>query len=149
MLEGDYSETLTKLLNHLPATVQLPEAYDAKPNGATSVSLPSDSRRYARIAMRSEAVCEVFPTLPAISRARGFVKVHTKDISRGGIAFLTPVQLYPCEQLVLWTLSGKLRCEVKRCQKLGERCYEIGAAFPEKENAPATSRRSGAGNRRR
>jgi hypothetical protein len=132
MLEGDYSETLNTLLQHLPTNVWLPAGWEEAPRSAGKPSLPGDRRRYARVPLQTEAVCEILPTLPAIERPHGLMKVYTKDISRGGVAFLTPLQLYPKERILLWMSNGKLACEVMRCSKLGEKCYEIGAAFPGK-----------------
>lgn len=133
MLEGNYSEKLTALLSHLSSAVQLPVDWETAQHGLGRPAFPSDMRRFARITMRSDAICEVLPTLNAIERSHGLVKVHTKDISKCGVAFLMPMQMYPREQVILWTRSGKLRCEIKRCVKVRDKCYEVGAEFPDEK----------------
>ncbi len=71
----------------------------------------------------------MMPTLPAIERPHGFTKVYTKDVSRSGISFLTTHQLYPSERVILWTQKGKLTCEVARCLKHNDKCFEVGAVY--------------------
>lgn len=130
MLEGDYAETLTVLLEHPPGGVQLPDSW-FEPVGRTVPPPPAmyDRRRFPRARCRSEAVCELMPSLPAIQRRHGFCKVYMLDASRCGFGFLAPLQLYPSEQIILWTQSGKFRCMVARCTKRGPKCYEIGVVF--------------------
>jgi hypothetical protein len=94
--------------------------------GGLMPSVSDERRQFPRRYLRETAVCELAQSLPAIERARTFAKVYLKDVSRGGISFLAPQQLYPCEELQLWTNSGKHACRVIRCTKHNDRCYEIG-----------------------
>ena len=130
MLEGNYAETLSALLANVPGGVRLPDSW-FEPAGGIISSPPAmyDRRRFPRARFRSEAICEIIPSLPAIQRSHGFCKVYTLDISRCGFGFLAALQLFPGEQIVLWTQSGKFRCKVARCTKRNDKCFEIGAVF--------------------
>ena len=130
MLEDDYAEQLSKLLAQLPSEVQAPEALTETRHGErSSRPVPDDRRRFQRVTLRGEAVCELLSGLPAITRDRKFLKVLINDVSRAGMSFTTAIQLYPGEGIVLWTQGRKLRCQVARCKMHNDRCFEVGAFF--------------------
>jgi hypothetical protein len=130
MLEGDYQAKLNLLLRRLQAAVEVPGGWtDYFGRQGILPAVTDEQRRYARRYQREEAICEWDQTLPAIPRRHEFSKVYLKDLSRTGVAFLAILQLYPGENVALWTSRGKLNCSVVRCIKHNERCYEIGASF--------------------
>lgn len=132
MLEAYDSEQLERLLDSLPYRVAMPpDMADFFTKTGTLPTVPSDFRRFGRRRLRQEAVCEVTTTLPAIERECGYHRVYLRDISRGGISFLHSEQLFPLEQVVLWTHAGKLRSLVCRCVKKSDNAYEVGAKFAE------------------
>ena len=55
---------------------------------------------------------------------------YSKDLSRMGIGFYSPIQLYPGDLLSI-EVPGKevLNLEVTRCVRIRERCYECGSHF--------------------
>jgi hypothetical protein len=56
--------------------------------------------------------------------------VYTKDISRRGIAFLSPLQLLPTEQvLLLMPNRERLRLEIVHCRHVDEEYFECGSRF--------------------
>jgi len=130
MLENGHNQQLARLLQRLPLKVNAPESstgyYD---KFGVLPSYADDNRRYARKYLRSEAVCELLSTLPAIARKHSYYRVILQDVSRAGIGFLHHQQLYPNENVVLWTNAGKLRAVVRRCIKQCEDRYEVGAEF--------------------
>jgi hypothetical protein len=130
MLESHYHDKLELLLSRLGSGVTIPETWtDYFTREGILPTVSSDRRQFARRYIRDEAVCESSKTLPAIDRPHQFSKVHLKDISRSGVAFLITHEMYPCENLFLWTHGGKLSCSVVRCVKHNDRCFEIGAKF--------------------
>jgi hypothetical protein len=80
-----------------------------------------DNRRtYHRYYMRGKAV---------LQRGNSAIGTYTKDISRQGIAFLSPVALLPKERVKLRVATKELSLEVTRCRRLEANCFECGAKF--------------------
>ena len=57
--------------------------------------------------------------------------VYVKDMSKGGVGFYSPFQLFPngAGWLLLPDGDKKLQFRVRRCRRRGPNCYEIGAQF--------------------
>lgn len=56
--------------------------------------------------------------------------VYTVNVSRQGMGLITPVQLFPKDQVVLQLWDGSsCRLEVARCRRLGIESYECGCRF--------------------
>ncbi len=80
-----------------------------------------DNRRiYHRYYMRGKAV---------LKRAKSTHGTYTKDVSRQGIGFLSPVPLLPKERVKLRTAAAELSLEVTRCRRIDPGCFECGAKF--------------------
>jgi hypothetical protein len=107
----------------LSETVQLPSGWKAD---ADRCNVPHDLRRFARKTVRGEMLCQLGRTLPTVERNTEISKVVSMDVSRGGFGFLMDRQLYPGEEVLLWTQIGRIPCGVVRCLKHGEKCFEIG-----------------------
>lgn len=122
-MENTYAKTLTTLLARLPLTMQVPSHLLAKEGDPR---VPHDLRRFARKRAHGEMLCQILSTMPTVPRGAEIRKVMSLDVSRSGFCFLLDQQLYPGEEVMLWTLIGKIPCEVARCLKHDERCYEIG-----------------------
>lgn len=56
--------------------------------------------------------------------------VYVKDLSRMGVGFYSPVQLFPCDSVEL-QLPGQrtLRLQITRCLRIQERCFDCGTVF--------------------
>lgn len=121
-MESSYEETLSGLIARLPETVQLPSDWSAD----DGPRVPHDLRRFARKTVRGEMLCQIGGTLPSVPRSMEISKIVSLDVSRGGFGFLVDKQLYPGEELLLWTQIGRIPCGVARCVKHGERCFEVG-----------------------
>ena len=87
------------------------------------VPVHADSRRgYARLYLRQQAVIR----LSDGTRLAGY----TTDVSRKGIGFLSPVQLFPKDRLSIRVANSRdLPIEVVRCRRLESNCYRCGATF--------------------
>jgi PilZ domain-containing protein len=79
-----------------------------------------NNRAYHRHYMRGKAV---------LKRGDTVVGAYTKDVSRQGIGFLSPVQLLPKEQVKLQLPVAELNLEITRCRRLEKECFECGAKF--------------------
>jgi hypothetical protein len=89
---------------------------------------PDSSRKHCRVALRSIAIMLLDDEQHA---------AYTKDVSKIGIGFYSPVHLLPRTMVRLW-LPGHslLRVGIARCRRLGERCYECGGVFQTIGQAP-------------
>lgn len=115
----------------LPSNVDLPAGWE--PDTERPVPLATcvdDLRHFTRYKYRARAILSVESSLPAVDRRNEPVVVFTKDVSREGIAFYLPLQLFPRERLMI-TLPGQVRqtLRVARCRRINDRCYEVGARF--------------------
>ncbi len=123
MLEVDYGQ---KLMNDLweatAAKVELPDALRPSYFGAQGPEpVFHDNRRsYHRYYMRGKAV---------LKRGTSMIGTYTKDVSRQGVAFLSPVALLPKERVKLRVTTAELSLEVTRCRRLEPKCFECGAKF--------------------
>ena len=123
MLELDHGQ---KIMNDLweatPSKVELPDslrpAYFAV-QGLFPV-FHDNRRSYHRYYMRGKAV---------LKRDKAMVGIFTKDVSRQGVAFLSPVALLPKERVKLRVTAAELSLEVTRCRRLDPACFECGARF--------------------
>jgi hypothetical protein len=79
-----------------------------------------NKRSYHRYYMRGKAV---------LKRGTSMIGTYTKDLSRQGVAFLSPVPLLPKERVKLRVPAAELSLEVTRCRRLQPNCFECGAKF--------------------
>ena len=89
------------------------------PKGATP-SYYDNKRTYHRYFMRGKAV---------LKRGTTMLGTYTKDVSRQGVGFLSPVQLMPKELVKLRLATTELSLEVARCRRLDQGCFDCGARF--------------------
>jgi hypothetical protein len=123
MLELDNGQ---KLMDELwQATASRVELRDAARQAFFAVHgagpLYYDNRRiYHRYYMRGKAV---------LKRGTSMHGTYTKDVSRQGVGFLSPVPLLPKERVKLRTAAAELSLEVTRCRRVDPGCFECGAKF--------------------
>ena len=123
MLEFDNGKKLMNDLWEATATkVELPDSLRPTYFGAQGPTpLYHDNRRsFHRYYMRGKAV---------LKRKASMIGTYTKDVSRQGVAFLSPVPLLPKERVKLCIPSAELNLEVTRCRRLNPHCFECGARF--------------------
>jgi hypothetical protein len=80
----------------------------------------SNQRAYHRYFMRSKAI---------LKKGDRLIGTYTRDVSRQGVGFLAPVQLFPKERVRLRLPVTELSLEVTRCRRIGKDCFECGAKF--------------------
>lgn len=123
MLEIDHGQKLMDdLWEATTAKVELPESLRTEYFGADGPGpICADNRRvYHRYFMRSKAV---------LKRGNAMLGTLTKDVSRQGVAFLSPVALLPKERIKLRVPAAELTLEVNRCRRVSKNCFECGAKF--------------------
>ena len=123
MLEVGHTRTVTEeSWNRLPSRVQLPvdpEEFFA-PRGPLPVH-PESRRRFHRFYLRG---------LTILTYQGHEYAGYTRDISRMGLGFYSPIQLFPCDTVVvLMPEKEPIQAEVTRCLRIGDACYEIGTVF--------------------
>lgn len=91
-----------------------------EPRGPTQDS-SEYKRSYDRFFLRSRAI---------LKWNKSVVGVYTKDLSRQGIGFLSPVELTLEESIQLQLTNGaEYRMAVTRCRRVGDNCFDCGARF--------------------
>jgi hypothetical protein len=123
MLEVDYGKKLMEeLWEATPTKVELSGlAAERFLDVHGAMPLYHDNRRaYHRYFMRGKAV---------LKRGKALLGTYTKDVSRQGVGFLSPVQLLPKEKVQLRLPTTELSLQVARCQRLDQGCFECGAKF--------------------
>jgi hypothetical protein len=81
-----------------------------------------DSRRgYHRFHLRDKAI---------LKHQSKLLGTYTIDVSRQGIGFLSPYQLWPKERVQLLLTSGReYDLQVTRCRRRGKNLFECGGRF--------------------
>jgi hypothetical protein len=134
MLEDNYSEQLTRLLETCECDIAVPGEWQERMTRRGVIpSVQGDRRQFVRHYFHARVVLEFKQTLPAIPRRHTIVQAMTGDLSRAGIAFLHSDQLFPGERVSLWLSRGKRSFIVVRCVQRNENCFEIGAVVADKD----------------
>jgi hypothetical protein len=123
MLEVDNGQKLMEdLWEATTSKVELPEQLRATFFGAQGPEplFHDNKRSYHRYFMRGKAV---------LRRGETTFGTYTKDISRQGVAFYSPVPLLPKERVRLRLAAAELSLEVARCRRVEPNFYECGARF--------------------
>ena len=124
MLAVDNGENLIdELWETLAAKVELPESLKSEyfsVRGAEPV-FHDNRRSYHRYYMRGQGCAE--------AKRRKLLGIYTKDVSRQGVAFLSPVPLLPKERVKLQLPTIELSLEVTRCRRIEAACFECGGKF--------------------
>jgi len=126
-MESTYAETILAILDKIPETIDIPPYFDVNdPEANSGPCVPNDRRRFLRRKTNAHLICQLTSSLPTFPREARVSRVIALDLSRSGMRYLIDHQQYPEEEVVLWTLGGKIPCKVARCKKHNDRCYEIG-----------------------
>ena len=106
----------------IPLRAALPEKLgDYFGRSGVMPSLPDSRRGYHRKYMRAKAVAQYQDK---------FLAVYLADISRSGLGFYSPIQIFPCEVMNMWLgREGHIQLVAKTCVRIGHACYRCGAQF--------------------
>ena len=86
-------------------------------------------RKYRRFTVHGRAILMHGNPLVGSNLMSG---VQLDQFSAAGVAFYSPVQLLPKEQVELHTgHSDKIELHVARCQRVGEKRYQCGTSYAE------------------
>ena len=119
---ADEQQLIDQLWESAGTKIRLPESYH-KMFFDTHGAMPiyHDNRRaYHRYFMRGKAV---------VLRGEATLAAYTKDVSRQGVGFLSPVQLLPKERVKIRLPKTQLSLEIARCRRVDQGCFECGARF--------------------
>ena len=134
-------QKLIEAVGPLKCEVELPSSWtDYFDRRGMMPTCLQEKRRFPRSYLRTSAALEYRQSFPALPRSATWYEVYTKDVSRGGVAFLHGEELYPMEQMSLVLPDGRLHpIEVVRCRRIQDRSFEIGAVFITGFREPAAS----------
>lgn len=86
-----------------------------------TVVMENSQRRFHRYFARTKALLRI----DGITHG-----VYIRDLSRSGIGFISPVQLFPRQRVSVQLLGNRhLVLENVRCRRLAPQSYECGAMF--------------------
>lgn len=69
-------------------------------------------------------------SLPTISRQEAWCRILLRNVSRRGAGFFHSEQLFPEEETMIVFANGSQRIlQVKRCRRIGPKCFEVGGEF--------------------
>ena len=61
---------------------------------------------------------------------QGLLAIYLKDVSRMGVGFYSPVQLFPCDEVELHVTGDRLlQINITRCIRLGKHCFDCGSTY--------------------
>ncbi len=121
-------ELIEKLWASLPLRAQLPCSEDEFFAKEAGPGARDSRRRFHRFPLRRTGI---------LQKGEAFYAIYTKDLSRMGVGFLSPIQLFPREHITVWLPQQKLRLITARCRRLERACYECGTLFDGHDEMPA------------
>ncbi|HEX6963525.1 MAG TPA: PilZ domain-containing protein [Lacipirellula sp.] len=106
----------------LPSRAELPCEWREYAAGAGATRTKQHERRqFCRVGLRGIAIIWQDGQVHA---------GYTKDVSRKGIGFYSPVQLFPKAIVQLWIPGHPvLELRIRRCKRIKDLCFECGATF--------------------
>ena len=91
-------------------------------------------RRYHRFFLRGKGIAYT---------NHGELAIYVKDLSRMGIGFYSPLQMFPCDEIRLQMPDNRmLAVRITRCIRLDNNCFDCGSVFT-CESATDSDRTSG------
>ncbi|TWU37399.1 PilZ domain-containing protein [Novipirellula artificiosorum] len=134
MLDSSYSECLNQWIHSVAWEIELPSEWSDyfDGNGETGVVIAEDERSNQRVGIRRRALLWPELHLPFVERGDVPVGIYTRDFSRSGAGFLSPIEFYPEEEVRIVVPHFWVRVRVTRARRVGETCYETGAVLMQK-----------------
>jgi len=120
MLDVSYETEIDDLWESLKSKASLPgslEEYYAKSGPKSVCEHRAYDRHYLRCVAIMQQECEKHA-------------IYMKDCSRAGMGIISPVQLFPRQQVQIWMNPQRsYALEVVRCRRVRQQCYECGTIF--------------------
>jgi hypothetical protein len=120
MLDLSHATDIGEIWASLPVPAELPapaEEFFSKAGQKRQV----EQREFERHYLRCQAI---------MRRECNQHAVYMKDCSRAGMGLISPVQIFPREQIQIWMNPQRsYALEVIRCRRIHANCYECGTIF--------------------
>lgn len=131
MLDFDYSKHYEAVVKQTEFSIDLPEEWNQFFTASGVVHSNYDEKRTAqRKRVRTTGLAIFEDTLPFLLRVRQTpVGIYTKDFSKLGCGFLSPIEMYPEERVRLLFPAFWLSVKISRTQKRMDGCFLVGAAL--------------------
>ena len=128
MLEEHYSTEFHELIRCTNWEIELPIEWTGYFDDRGEIaSYANDERSNQRLKVRTHGVLAFDRTLPFCPRSKVPVGIYTRDFSKNGVGFLSPLQIYPAEQVRILLPTFWVELEVMRARRITSKCYELGA----------------------
>lgn len=130
MLEEHYSNQLQELIGSIEWDIELPlEWMDYFQERGEIASQADDDRSNLRLKARTHGVLWFDRPIFFRPRALGPVGVYTRDFSRNGIGFLSPVEIFPEEHVRVVLPTFWVQLCVVRARRITSKCFETGTTL--------------------
>ena len=130
MLGIDYSTQLRKVIESIQWNIELPmEWADYFEQRGENAAFPDDKRSNQRLTIRTCGVMWFDQTLPFRARTKNPIGIYTRDFSRKGAGFLSPIQLYPEERVRVILPTFWVQLKVARGRRITHKCFEVGTVL--------------------
>ncbi len=124
---------MTLIVTSLTCDIELPVDWEERQRSIGLSADNSDQYGYVRHACHANAALRSRKTFPAICRSEIWSRVLLRNISRCGAGFIHSEQLFPDEEALIVLPNGSQRIlQVKRCRRLGPKCFEVGCKFTDR-----------------
>ncbi|MEM9368855.1 MAG: hypothetical protein AAGD07_22920 [Planctomycetota bacterium] len=129
MLDFDYSKHYAEVVQQTKFSIDMPEEWSEFFTASGVVHSNYDEKRCAqRKRVRTTGLAIFENTLPFLMRVRKDpVGIYTKDFSKLGCGFLSPIEMYPEERVRLLFPAFWLTVKISRTQKRVDGCFLVGA----------------------
>jgi hypothetical protein len=130
VLEIDYSTQLGELIQAIDWQIELPiEWSDYFEQRGEIASYAEDERHNQRLRIRTHGVMWFERSLPFRPRSSNPIGIYTRDFSRHGTGLLTPLEVFPEEEVRIALPTFWVQVHVVRARRITSKCYEIGATL--------------------
>ena len=124
----DYSTRFRELNASIEWRIALPKSMsDFFEQRGYVAPFEGDERRYPRAHMPTRGVMLFSESLPFLQRdMESAIGVFTANISRGGMGFVSPIQLFPEERVRILLPTCWFDLRIAHCRRIAENAYRIG-----------------------
>jgi len=127
MLDFDYPQYYAEVVRSTTWSIELPEYWSEFFEQTGIVAGKSVERREKqRRIVRTCGLLYIDAPLPAIPREPGPIGVYTRDFSNDACGIVSPIELYPDEEVRLVLPTFWLQLRVVRTHRKTSTCYEVG-----------------------
>jgi len=127
MLDFDYSKHFADIVQTISWDIKLPEDWsDFFEQSGVAPQIGPERRGNQRRLVRVRGLMCFDQPLPSIEREQRLFGVYTKDFSKKSCGLVSPIELYPEEEVRLILPTFRLKLRVAAARRRSQNCYEIG-----------------------